>query len=74
MMGEASAPAPAGMHHKHHPWPAMAPGPAGYSGCEKHHEEHDEQNDADLTFILSADQVGPTGLLLSTAAVCMNPT
>lgn len=50
--GAAPAPAPAGWHRHRHPGAAMAPGPASWEA------EHDEQTDADLLFIVSADQVG----------------
>ena len=56
-MGAAAAPAPAagGMMHHHHPW-AMAPGP-GPHPHPKPCEDHNPQTDADLLFILSANQV-----------------
>ena len=47
---EAPAPASASDMHHHKAW-AQAPGPAGAE------EEHDWQTDADMLFILSADQV-----------------
>jgi hypothetical protein len=48
--GAAPAPAPGAWHRNRHPGAAIAPGPASWA-------DHDEATDADVLFILSAEQV-----------------
>ena len=56
---EAPAPASASEWHHHHKAWAQAPGPAAQE------EEHNWQTEADMLFIVSADQVRGIGLFVS---------